>query len=334
MIPNVIKKRTSICLVSFFFVFFFNNTVFSQTLNSTGLQISVSPNNPKYNQNVTVQVSANSIDLNNSVITWIINGSIKKTGVGEKNLSFVTERAGKTSSVQVKVTTPQSEVFEETYIISPSEIDIIIEPRSFVPPFFGGRSTFVQQGSSKIVAISNIFIDGQKIPNNRLTYKWKKDGVVLQDSFGRGKDTITVNGSVPIKDIDISVEVYDQNSTLVGTGNTILSPYLPEIVFYEDNALYGKLFNRAITSNRNIGMQEEFNVIAYPFYFNILNETSNEIRYKWSVGGNNTKTTGAENTLLLRQTGSKGKTSISLKIEGVSRIFQYTDNSFSLQFGE
>jgi hypothetical protein len=335
MILGKIKKLLSISFaLVFFLTFSFSTNVFSQSSSIYNPKISISPSNPKYGQDVTVSVSLISINIDSANILWQVNGVTKKQGTGEKTFSFKTDSTGKTSLVKVIITESDGTTYENSYEIAPSEVDLIIEPLSFVPPFYKGKSAFVPQGSAKIVAITNILSDGTKISNNNLIFKWKKNGMVLSDSSGRGKNTLIVNGSVPIKDINIELEVSNSTSKVVGSNSIILTPYNTKVALYENNALYGKLFNKELTGYINIGTQEEFLIAAYPMFFNITDETGDEITYKWSVGNKSTATDGDVNTLLLRQVGNVGNSSISLKVDGVSRIFQYGSSGFSLMFGE
>jgi len=335
MIVGKIKKLLSVSLLLVTACLFGVTTdMFSQSLVSYTPQITVSPTNPSYGQAVTATLDMQSVNLNNSTILWQVNGVTKKEGAGERSFSFQTERNGQTSLIKVTVTDQKGSVYENIYEVSPSEVNLVIEPGSFVPPFYSGRSAFVPQGSAKIVAIANILSNGIRVSDNNLIFKWRKNGVVLSDASGKGKNTFVVEGSVPIKDINIEVEVYNYNSKLVGSNSTILTPYNTKVILYEDNALYGKLFNKALTGTVNIGAQEEFLIIAYPMYFNVSSETNDEIDYRWSVSGKSTATAGAINTLLLRQTGARGSVSISLKIDGLSRIFQYGSSGFNLMFGE
>ncbi len=335
MIKVEIKKLLciSVLLVSFC-IFGISNDVSSQAMGNYGPQISVNPSNPSYGQTVTASIDSTSVNLDSSVIVWQVNGITKKQGEGEKSFSFQTDKSGNVSLIKVNVTDQQGNTYEDIYEVAPSEVDLIIEPGTLVPPFYMGRSAFVPQGTTKIIAMTNILSGGRKVSNNNLSFKWKKNGVVLSDASGKGKDTFEVSGSVPIKNIEVDLEVYDAKSNLVGRKSTTITPFNTNVVLYQNSALYGKLFNNALVGTRNISSLEEISIVAYPLFFNINNAITNEITYKWYVDSKRVATEGAVNSLLLRQTGGKGSASINLKIEGVTRIFQYGSNGFNLMFGE
>lgn len=335
MILDRIKKIFYLSLfTSCVLAFGISTNSYSQSLLNLSPKISISPANPGYGQTVTASVSMSSVNLEESNILWQINGETRKEGIGEKTFSFQTEKNGQAFVIKVTIIDQNGLAYESIYEVSPSEVELIIEPGSFTPPFYKGKSVFIPQGSAKIIAIANILSDGIRISNNNLIYKWKENGILISSNSGKGKNILSVNGSVPIKDIRINLEVSDTKGNIVGSAATTLTPYNANVIFYENNYLYGKMFNQALVNTKNIGTQEEFLIVAYPFYFNLLDETSGATTYKWSVGGESVVTEGDVNTLLLRQTGAKGETSIFLKIAGVSRIFQYASDSFNLIFGE
>lgn len=235
-------------------------------------------------------------------------------------------------SLSFSVAYAQNTASQDTF----GQVDLISEPTSYTPPFYKGKAYFVIQGTTKIVAMVNAKKDGVKLNPEKLNYRWTRNDIVLGEYSGVGKNTLIVNGIIPIDDIYISVEIFDPSGNLVIRSNPlILSPDDPKILFYENNPLYGILFNKAISRSYSLGNREELKIIAQPFFFNINGATGNDANYKWSVNGRTVETTGNKNELLLRQenTGKKGITSISLQIENLVRIFQYAGNNFNIEFG-
>jgi hypothetical protein len=296
----------------------------------------LSPSNPKPNENVSIFVSGVSVNLDSSKIQWYVDGILKKEGVGEKEINIQTKNSGNTTNVKITITTPGGETIEKNVEINPSQIDLIIEASSYTPPFYKGRSYFVSQGKAKIIAVPNIVIDGKKLNVKELNFRWKKDSIILGSSSGVGKNTLVIDGGIPIKDIDIELEILDSSKNVLAEESIMVSPSDPKIIFYENSPLYGILYNKAIPENYSLGNREELKIVAEPYFFDISGIDGNDSKFQWSVNGKSVSLNEKKNELLLRQenSGVKGISSISLQIENLVRIFQYAGSGFNVEFGE
>lgn len=323
-------KKLKILLFILAPLLLFSTKAFSQFSSLSAPTIFISPSNPGYGQNVTATVSTNSKNIENLTVIWQINGVTKKEGVGEKSISFTTSIEGKPSEIKVTVIDQNGESSESTYTLSPSEVDLVVEPSSFVPPFYRGKSAFIPQGRVKITAVTNIISNGVRLSDSNLTFKWKKDGVIIANSSGRGKNIFQFNGTVPIKDISVSLEIFDSKNTLLTSKAISIRHHEPEILFYEDSPLYGIMLNNVISGYYYIGDQEEFMVTTYPLYFNVANAESQQIKYKWSVNGEKIDQEDYPNKILFKQIGGAGMTEVSLGIDGVDKIFQRAKNNFNV----
>ena len=136
----------------------------------------------------------------------------------------------------------------------------------------------------------------------------------------------------------MDVSIIDSSGTTVAETSKIISASQPKILFYEDNPLYGELFNKAITtSGYYLGQKEEVDIDAEPYFFTVATNDNSNLNYQWSMNGNSIDTTGGKiNQLVLRQTTANlaGTASISLDINDLAQIFQYTSADFSVNFGQ
>lgn len=218
---------------------------------------------------------------------------------------------------------------------APGTVDMIIEPMSYTPAFYKGRSLFINQGTARIIAIPNITVNGKRLDVKNLTFKWTKDDIVLSTDTITGNNVITINGSVPIRDINIDVQALDSSGNVLAQNSRTLSTNDPKVLFYENSPLYGVLFNRAISANYSLGGREELNIIAKPYFFDVSTQDSDDLDYKWSVNGNPVVLSGPKNEFLLKRTASgAGSASVSLDVSNLVRIFQFTNSSFNLTFGQ
>jgi len=299
------------------------------------ITLSSSPENPKPNQNTTLSLESSSINIDSSVIRWYVNGDMKKEGVGEKVLIVKTGESGDLLNIMTEITTSDGRFFEQSLDINPSQVDIIVEASSYTPALYKGRAYFVSQGKVKIIAIPDIVINGKKVETKDLNFKWKRNETVLGDSSGAGKNSIKIEGTIPIKDIYIDLDVMDSSGKIIDSESIVLGPNKPQILFYESSSLYGVLSNKAMTADSSLGNKEEIKIVAKPFFFDITSPTTNETKYSWSVNGQSVVLGGNRNEVILKQTGTgKGNIVVKLKIENLFRIFQFAESSFNLQFGQ
>lgn len=337
MLKNIIKIiSVGILVVKFFLPI---NQVLAQEIPTSmaqisGIELVVSPENPKPNQDISITASNYSINIDSATIRWYVDDVLKKEGVGAKTFNIRTGKSGDTVNIRVEIFTNDGRDFEQSVNINPAEIVLIIEAGSYVPPLYKGRAYFGNQGIAKIIAIPDIVQNNIKLDAKKLNYRWTMNGIVLGSQSGFGKNTVVIEGSVPIRDITVDLDVIDTSGKTVATESTFINPSSSKIVFYEDSSLYGVLYNKAISTNYSIGNKEEVKIVAKPYFFDFSGINTNESKYRWSVNGKTVNLGGAKNEILLRQGGkSGGSAAVSLKIENQVRIFQYAENNFNITFG-
>jgi hypothetical protein len=107
-------------------------------------------------------------------------------------------------------------------------------------------------------------------------------------------------------------------------------------LFYEDNPLYGILYNKAVTGSYYLGTKEELDIIAKPFSFSFLNDTPETASYTWYVNDNSVDSIGKANEMIFKQTAASlsGTASVSLNVRNTNKINQYASGEFNVAFGE
>ncbi len=218
-----------------------------------------------------------------------------------------------------------------------NNVDIIIEPISYTPSFYKGSPLFPKEGTVKLIAIPDVTINGTKASSKNLTFTWKKDGIVLGEDSGIGKNSLIIdNGISRNRNIGITVSISDSSGEALAENSKTVAFNSPKIIFYENSPLYGILYNRAVNFGYNLGTKEELKIVAKPYFFNTNTDTSADLDYAWNVNGDSVTLPGRKNELLLRQTdtSSKGSASVSLDINNAAKIFQYTKDNFDVNFGQ
>ncbi len=335
-----ILQKTIAILFSIGVVFFIQTVAIAQTANSTSadnlVEMTASPQTANAGDSVTLQLSSQVINLTASKITWYVDDVAGQEGTGDSSLTITAKAAGQSTAVKAIVETTDGTTTQASITITPAGVDLIVEPTSYVPPFYKGKAIFTTQGTARVVAIPDVILNGSQASSKDLIFEWQQDGSNLSSESGLGDDSIIVNGTVPINDIDVSVTVLDPSGNTLAASSKILSASDPQALVYEDNPLYGILFNKAIVGNYYLGQNSELDLIAKPYFFNLSSDSGSDSTYKWSVNGNYVSPSGQSNELILQQpTGGNlsGTASISLTVNNNVRIFQYTDTSFNVNFG-
>lgn len=338
---NILKQIAKISFVVIAFFSVQSTVLCAQVINPTtvptvSVDISVTPENPKSGDNVTLQLSSYAINLDMAKITWYIDGVSKKDSIGQKSITIKAKSGGQTTAVRVVVSTANGITVESSTTITPAGVDLVIEPISYIPPFYLSRPLFTSQGIAKIVAMPDVYSGGKKIDSKNLIFKWTKDGTFLSKDSGMGKNSIIVNGTIPTKDIEVELEIVDSSGNPLVTGSAIVTVDSPIVLFYENNPLYGMLYNKAIVGSYYLGLREEVTIAAKPFYFNLSSDSGDDSVYNWTENGNTVNLSGKSNELILKQTTTnlKGTASVSLNLNNKVRIFQFTSSGFDVTFGQ
>ncbi len=298
------------------------------------LDLTISPKNPEPFQLVKAKLTSLSYDLDRSQITWLINGVAKKTDSGLTEFTFIAGKSGQLTSLRADILTHNFDKQSASLSFIPSVVDLLFESISYTPPFYKGKALNPNQGRVIVVAVPELVAtNGQKISNSNIVYSWKKDGKVEQGASGLGKNTLTFNGTVPIRDAVIEVTATSYGGSLSAYKKiTIDNIKSPKIIFYENNPIYGIMMNRAISSNVKM-VSDEFSVLAMPYFFTIKEQQSPDLEYVWSLDGRKISNQTPINSFTTRiNTSGIGSAQIRLKLNNISRIFQFTDNNYALNF--
>ena len=338
---NIFNKITKIFFITIAFFAVQNSLISAQVINPSNnqpatVELKISPENPTGGSAINLEISSYAINLDTAKITWFVDGVNKKDGVGIKSFSTQTKDTGQSTIIKVVVTTVDGISSEVSKEIIPAGVDLVIEPTSYVPAFYKSKPLFINEGSARVVAIPNIVVAGKKMDSKNLIFKWKKDGTYLIQDSGMGKNFVVVDGSVPIRDINVGVEVFDSSGNTLAQNSITITINKPAVIFYENSPLYGILYNTAIVNDYYLGLKQELKIIAKPFYFDVTDDTGADLSYDWSINGSPVTIAGRTNELLLKQntTNLKGSASVTLNVNNTVRIFQFIKSAFNVSFGQ
>lgn len=297
------------------------------------IQLTTVPEFPRSAQNVVVSLKSSSVDLQNSAITWTVNGAQKEKGKGVTSIETQTGKPGSATRINAAITTNQGVTVQKSLTIHPADVDIVWEADSYIPPFYEGKPSFSYQSNLKIVAVPNFYTStGARIDPKTLVYTWKQDSTVLGSQSGYGKDSLTIKGAVVAKPITIGVEV--NGSERRGQAELDFEAVAPYIVFYEENPLYGTMYNKAIKDTHPM-KSGEITFTAVPYFFSNSGIKNNSVEYTWTI--NNRERTDlktAKSITLRTKEDVEGISIVGLRLRNLQDIFQSANKSFNVQFAK
>ena len=304
-------------------------------LPQTSINIEMVPENPGPNTLVYVSVVSYATNINTSKITWNVNGKTQKSGIGEKTFSFTTGEMNTTTTLRIVVETQEGEVIEKTFIIKPVGVDLLWESDGFVPPFYKGKALFSHQNKITVIALPHILsTSGVEIGAKNLIYTWKKNGSVIENASGFGRNTYSFVSPLISRPVEIGVEVVTIDSSGAGYAFLKLTPTEPTVLFYKKDPIFGVEFQRALSNAVGLSTSKELIVVGVPLFFSPATG-GGELLYKWSINGSPINNSPEQSTQVFRQKeGTSGTSRISLSVEHTKKILQSAESSFDLMFGE
>lgn len=292
------------------------------------LSIKANPASPKPNETITVEVQSNSTDLSRSTITWTLNNRTVLSGVGEKSFSFKNGNSGQTTDLTISITTPEGDTVAKNQSWTPVGVNLLWEANTYTPPFYKGKPLMSPQADVRVIAIPDSSINTLTAGN--YVYNWKKDGYVLADFSGYGKNTFNFIGPKPYALLNVGVEVSGFNGVAKSETSLNIPQTTPFVLFYENNPLMGILYNKALGSNVVI-TRKEFSVSAEPYFFSPERSENIYEGYEWSL--NNRGIENSSHLITLRNNqNTSGVSKLALSVRGIAKTFQNASQAVMVNF--
>lgn len=294
------------------------------TTASSPFTISVNPQYPAPQTQVTLSFLSSSIDLASATMTIVVGD--RRVYQGAVHPFAVTlGRAGSITDILVTMSLGGTN-YSQTVSIQPQDVVLIAEPVSSVPPLYPGKSSVPIEGSVRVVAVANLRSSGGTALNpSSLSYSWTVDGTQIANSSGVGKDTIIVASPLQYRGRTVSVAVANQNGDLVGGSSIFLSSADPFVRIYENDPLLGIRFDRALSESFAIN-RSEMTLYAAPFGLSVAGGSP---LLRWFLNGEAAQT---GSLITLRPAGS-GRGNASLSLVASSGDFTQATTDISLSFG-
>ena len=322
MKKNIKSSILILALVYLSFAFF----VSAQT-QSGDISLSINPEHPRANENVTATLSSYSTDLNKSRISWTLNGQLSIDSVGQKNFSFTVGAVGSQTILDIQIQTSDGSFIKKQAIINPSDIDMLWQGiDTYVPPFYKGKTLTSSQSMIKVVAMPSSN-NGEKY-----IYNWKQDGNNKPNSSGYAKSSYSYKNSYLSPTNTVEVTVSDLYGNNIGNGKITIKPGIPKILFYEKDPNLGTKWEKTIDNGYMIKTEGQ-TLVAEPYFFWPKNLRSPELDIKWSIGDSPISTPSIPNELGIKpESGQSGNSVIKLSINNMKTLFLNMTKTLNVNF--
>lgn len=203
-------------------------------------------------------------------------------------------------------------------------VDILWQGDTYTPPFYKGRALWSTQSRITFLAIPN----GVGNPTN-LIYRWTKNGTVLGNINGLGRNTLAFTDSILSKPQTIEVEVLSNQNTLLASASIIVTPISPVLAVYKNNPLYGFMFHREESGIQKL-LEREVTYTAFPLFFSTSNRINTALDYEWRT---NVGKAEKQNSVTYRTPdNTTGSSEIRVNVLNKEKITQTANKSFLVQF--
>ncbi|PIP73400.1 MAG: hypothetical protein COW88_02160 [Candidatus Lloydbacteria bacterium CG22_combo_CG10-13_8_21_14_all_47_15] len=304
--------------------------------NANPISVSASPENPVPNERVTIKVASSRFSVDESTITWYVNGEQIRSGIGAKETVLTVGSAGSALRVTVVVEHKKFGTFEVEKTFRPAEVTLVWEADTYTPPFYRGKALPASQADTRIMAFPRIIDEtsGRLVPARELVYLWKVDFRVIEDRSGYGRNTLEFQGAKVYEHRYVTVDVSTVDGLVTAHAAASISAIQPEIVLYENRPLEGVVYDTALTGSVTI-RGEESAIRAEPYFFS----HSEPVETRWALNGNAIEVDGGgtlgwrEVTFRKPEDVEGGASRVTLDVNATERFLQFASANLLIQFG-
>ena len=224
----------------------------------------------------------------------------------------------KSISVSLAKINPKAET---EAIINPTELDLLVDSDSYVPPFYRGAARPSAGTNLRLQALPRFKRGNAFVPASELTYTWRRNGEVLGSISGRGRAAVTLPVEHLFGTDVISVEARSSDGKLSHISSVSISAAEPILALYENHPLYGVLYNRALSNSASVSGSEA-TFAAIPFFAQARSIYDPALQFEWRVNSTdipaNLKNPGE---LTINAENSSGVAFIELAVTHATNFF-------------
>lgn len=247
---------------------------------SGAVQITMTPVQATPGGTARLTLKSPIFDLENSLISWRVDGELISEGEGVVTVSVQLGAAGETTEVTASVIHGGDDALASVSI-TPASLDLMWEGDGLSPGFYRGRTLTGVGAKITFVAYPTFVRDGQRIPEKDLIYTWRRGESILGSLSGRGKSSMSIQDSLLSSEV-ISVEARTADGTISAQASTRLPAPRTQLRLYHEHPLFGTLFHQALGQN-TFTSDNEMTFQAIPYFAPAKTANDPALDYGWHV---------------------------------------------------
>lgn len=291
------------------------------------VEISYTPSNPRPGDYVTIKFKNYSSNSKNSYFEWYGNGEIITSGFGLDTLkNFKINNDGLPEDITVYVRKDNGVEITKDITISPSEIDIIFEPNTVSHASYKGKPYFTHESTLKIIALPRILDSlGNTITPQNFNYEWRINNQLYQS--GVGNNVIYYESPFISEGIKISLNIESVDEGYTSSKVVGIKPGEPIVLIYEDNPVYGTMYERAIYNDVTLN-RSELSIKAVPYGFN----PGDSIYFNWIMNNQSLVDPIDDRITFRAEDDAEGTSVIELEVLNNFKRLQRGNSSLNINF--
>jgi hypothetical protein len=292
---------------------------FNATQNN--LNLTLDPATPA--PNTEFRASLGMVDFGSEVV-WTLNGEKLLDSNNQNNINLLAGEAGETINLSAEITTPDGRGTTVSTEITPLYLDIILEPQTYAPDFYLGRSlpTFGSQVNATAI------LSGTDITATDLVYRWQVGNEVVGEGalLGQHKVSFSVpKGSFPT----LSLQVSRPSGELLASRYITMPSVYPELKFYQKSTLFG-LSQKPIDNNLNL-ISDSTLIEAVPYNLDSRVYNSPDMA-EWEVGRDTyDNLAGNPYEVTLQRNSGAGSIKLNFHVRSMENLLQGAEDSINVR---
>ena len=297
----------------------------------TDLRLEMSPLHPRPGELVRINAHSTLIDLSLTALEWTENGKKIGGGISIADIEIKAGILGTETTVTVIVLEKGIERARESMRINPTELDLLWESDSYVPPFFRGRAIPSAGTNLYLQAIPRFKrTNGSFIPVSDIAFTWRRNGYILQKVSGRGAAKAALGSPSFLGADTISVEARSSDNLFEAVESVRIPSVEPRLVLYENHPLFGVMYHDAFLPQNYRG-EVEMSLLAVPYFAEAEMDSDNRLIYEWKVNGNAIANNPERpNSITINASGSSGLALVELALSHATNLFLNSFGSWSV----
>lgn len=304
----------------------FSLAQFGQDLFEQPLQMSLSPQLPSPFEQYTISVDDYALGNGGSRIEWTIDGEFQTNLINVRKISLTAPDVGQVQTIKLRVIGNNGSEATVTREVRPFYLDVIIEPQTYAPSLYQGR-TLATFGSQ--VLITTLLHDaGGLVDPSTLTYTWTLVNKVLDGGPVKGKFRNIV--TVPYgRDILIGVSVADNTGAVVARRLLSFPSVEVDLHFYEVNSLYG--LSHVAISDRLLLLGNGTTIKAVPYNLD-KNVDSSRLFSEWKINNRRVQTGNDPFEFTFVKDGFGSSDRLNFKLRHLDALLQGDEGNILIEY--